>query len=75
MNFKWIIGSGVSNEQDMLAGYRDGHRSYSAEYPECHNKKSAAYKHGWLNGCSDRIGASHERAEVLRNRARMILGD
>ena len=57
---------------EMVRGYFDGFGSGSAELPECHAKRSRAYRHGWLNGRDDQIGRPRERADVLRRRAAMI---
>lgn len=62
-------------EQEMMAGYMDGLDAGSHEIPDCHRNKSAAYRHGWLNGRDDRIHKPREKASVLRNRASMIIGD
>lgn len=59
----------------MVCGYLAGYDSGSAELPECYKDKSAAFKHGWLNGRDDRLGQPHEKASVLRRRADMILSD
>lgn len=53
---------------EMACGYMQG---FSGEEPEL---VTAAYKHGYKNGCSDRTGVPHERAEVLNRRAAMIPG-
>lgn len=58
----------------MMDGYFAGLDSGSYELPECQKDKSAAFKHGWLNGRDDRLGKPRDRADVLRRRARMIEG-
>lgn len=62
-------------EQEMMAGYIDGLDSGSNELPDCHRFKSAAYRHGWLNGRDDRVHKPRDKASVLRARAGMIIGD
>lgn len=62
-------------EREMMAGYMDGLDSGSSDLPDCHKNKSAAYRHGWLNGRDDRIHKPREKASVLRARAGMIIGD
>lgn len=59
----------------MMAGYIDGLDSGSNELPDCHRFKSAAYRHGWLNGRDDRVHKPRDKASVLRARAGMIIGD
>lgn len=71
---RWLIDLTVK-EQEMMDGYMDGLNSGSQEIPDCHKNKSAAYRHGWLNGRDDRIHRPREKASVLRNRALMIIGD
>ncbi len=65
----------ADKEREMMAGYMDGLDSGSSELPACHKHKSAAYRHGWLNGRDDRIHKPREKASVLRARAGMIIGD
>jgi hypothetical protein len=65
----------MSTIDEMIRGYMDGLSSGAQEYPECHKRRSQAYRHGWLNGMDDRKGQPRDRAEVLRRRAAMILGD
>lgn len=52
----------------MVKGYMDGSSGNSPK------SQSTAYQHGYRNGCSDRTGVPHERADVLRRRASMIPG-
>jgi ribosome modulation factor len=52
----------------MVCGYMQGFAGKSAEL------ETAAYKHGYKNGVSDRTGVPHETVEVLRRRAAMIPG-
>lgn len=63
----------MSIESDMVDGYLAGFCSGSQRLPACHEARSAAFKHGWLNGRDDRISKPRERYSVLRNRADMIL--
>lgn len=65
----------ADKEREMMAGYMDRLDSGSKELPDCHKHKSAAYRHGWLNGRDDRIHKPREKASVLRARAGMIIGD
>lgn len=67
--------NGCVKERDMMRGYLDGLDSSSQKLPDCHKNKSAAYRHGWLNGRDDRIHKPREKASVLRARAGMIIGD
>ena len=60
---------------DMVLGYWSGRDSRSLEIPQCYLSKSAAYKHGWLNGRDDRVGIPRDKASVLRCRADMILNN
>lgn len=57
---------------EMVDGYRAGMKSGSDELPECHKAKSAAFRHGWLNGRDDRLQHPRESADVLRRRAYVI---
>ena len=59
-------------ESEMIQGYFDGMKSSRKELPDFNF--SAAYKHGWMNGRDDRMKKPRDRAEVLRRRAEMILG-
>jgi len=59
----------------MVAGYMAGYASGSPELPECHISKSAAFRHGWLNGRDDRMHNPRERGSVLRSRADLILAN
>lgn len=53
---------------DMVCGHMHGFRGVTAK------RQTAAYKHGYKNGVSDRTGVPHERVDVLRRRAEMIPG-
>lgn len=57
---------------EMVEGYLAGLASQSIFFPECHEFKSAAFRHGWMNGRDDRVGLPRERASVLLRRAEMI---
>jgi hypothetical protein len=65
----------MNTQDEMVRGYLAGYNSGAQSLPECHASESAAFRHGWLNGLSDRTGKVHERAEVQRRRAAMILGE
>lgn len=60
----------------MVEGYMDGlDWTASNSVPIWIDKKPLAYQHGFMNGMDDRRGNPRERADVLRRRASMILGD
>ena len=61
-----------SKAEEMMEGYMAGRKSNAEKYPDCYKDKSAAFKHGWLNGNDDALGKPRERASVLRARAAMI---
>lgn len=54
-------------DDPMVRGYCDGAQGCAPR------GESAAYRHGYANGCDDRQGRPRERADVLRRRAEMIL--
>lgn len=55
---------------EMVEGYRAGSSGFALPV-----RASAAYAHGWRNGRLDfGYGGKEERAEVLRRRAEMIVG-
>jgi ribosome modulation factor len=56
----------------VIEGYLAGRNSSSLDLPDCHKHKSAAWKHGWLNGRDDRIGVPREKASVLLARYELI---
>lgn len=60
---------------DMVRGYLAGYRSGAPDLPDCHCAKSAAFRHGWLNGRDDRLGRPREVASVLLARADLILAN
>lgn len=60
---------------EMVEGYLEGLSSGASYLPEMHAKKSAAFRHGWNNGRDDRKGNPRDAADVLRRRAKMILGE
>lgn len=60
-------------QQEVVDGYMKGIGGLSETLPECYDKKSAAWKHGWRNGRDDRLGRPRECASVLRRRADMVL--
>lgn len=61
---------------EMVQGYMDGlDWTASTSCPIWIDKKPVAYWHGFMNGMDDRKGSARERADVLRRRANMILGD
>ena len=62
----------MSDLDEMVRGYMAGFCSGAMELPACHEKRSAAFRHGWLNGRDDRIGKPRAKADVLRRRAAMI---
>lgn len=64
-----------SKLDEMVEGYLAGFKSGSYELPDCHKNKSAAFRHGWLNGRDDGMHHPRERAQVLKARANMILGE
>lgn len=57
---------------EMLQGFLDGYDDDRDEYPSESNR-SAAYKHGWLNGRDDRLQAPRDVASNLRAIAEKIL--
>jgi len=57
---------------DMVRGYFRGLSSCADTLPDCYQRESAAFKHGWMNGRDDRVGKPRERASVLRARAELI---
>ena len=57
---------------EMTEGYRDGR---DADSPEPGRNRSAAYTHGFANARDDRRNESRASAEVLREQARVILGE
>ena len=59
---------------EMIEGYLDGLHDHRNELPKMNNH-SPAYKHGWLNGRDDRLEKPRDRADVLRAKANMILGE
>lgn len=63
----------MSIQSEMVDGYLAGFGSVAQRLPACHESRSAAFKHGWLNGRDDRNSKPRERYSVLRNRADMIL--
>ncbi|MFB6649952.1 hypothetical protein ACFTQ9_21165 [Bacillus velezensis] len=63
----------MSIENEMVDGYMAGFSSGAMSLPDWHKGRSAAFKHGWLNGRDDRISKPRERYSVLRARADMIL--
>lgn len=56
----------------VVEGYLAGRNSSSLDLPECHENKSAAFKHGWLNGRDDRVGVPRDKARVLMARYELI---
>jgi hypothetical protein len=58
-----------------VQGYMDGMDWTSVYDPASLIHKTPAYQHGFRNGRDDRAGQPRERADVLRRRARMILGE
>jgi hypothetical protein len=66
-----------SKLDEMVQGYMDGldWPSDKFYYPASLVSQSPAYRHGFMNGVDDRDVKPRERADVLRRRARMILGD
>lgn len=60
---------------EMVGGYMEGIDWTSIYEPSWLASKSVAYIHGFRNGMADRQGVPRERADVLRRRAEMILGE
>ena len=58
--------------REMVEGYRDGFKDNRDEFPMPSNR-SAAYRHGWLNGRDDRRNRPRAPAAVLRERSEAIL--
>lgn len=59
-------------EREMMDGYFDGQDDDRLEYPDNSNR-SAAYRHGWLNGRDDRTHSPRAFAQELREQAAAIL--
>lgn len=60
---------------EMVQGYMDGIDWTSIYEPSWLARKSVSYIHGFKNGMDDRQGNPREKADVLRRRAAMILGE
>ena len=65
----------MSRLDEMVDGYMAGYGSGAPDLPECHKDRSPQFRHGWLNGRDDRIGKPREKADTLKRRAGMILGE
>lgn len=50
-------------EDSMVEGYLDGFGDSRSEYPATLSNRDACYRHGWLNGCADRLNYSRPDAE------------
>lgn len=59
--------------EEMLDGYLDGRMDSRIDYPEKSNR-SAAYRHGWLNGRDDRTNKPRATAQELSAEADRLLG-
>lgn len=70
-----ILRRGNMKSDEMVEGYLAGYRSNSEKYPDYYKDKSAAFKHGWLNGNDDALRTPRDKAAVLRARAAMIIGE
>ena len=64
-----IGGIGMS-EAEMVEGFLDG---YDLDCPGPGPNRSAAYRHGFLNGRDDRSGEPRASTGVLRDEAERIL--
>lgn len=60
---------------EMIEGYMAGIDWLSISEPSWLAGHSVAYIHGFKNGMDDRQGKPREKADVLRRRAAMILGE
>ena len=65
----------MSKLDEMVQGYMDGMDWGSFYEPASLEHNAPAYKHGFRNGMDDRKGQPRERADVLRRRAEMIIGN
>jgi hypothetical protein len=59
------------DNNEMVEGYMDGHKSDLDELPEGYNR-SDSYKHGWRNGRDDRLGRPRASASALRDECKAI---